>query len=266
MLARHTSSISDYSQFRGKTVAVIGGGASAIEAGALVREAGGTSEIFVREREAVFHGRSLRVRPLWERIKAPMTVLGASRHAWVLQHIPLLVHFMPEEIRLRMAQRWFGPASPWWIKDRVLGKVPIHVQSEVIAANAVGDRVRLQVRDHGQNVRELEVDCVISGTGYKFDVSLLPFLDQDLQQRIRRTGRAPSLNVSFESSVKGLYFIGPLATVSFGPLFRFVAGAHFTVRMLALRLAGPFPLIRASASSWMQAILGAKHKASSREV
>jgi cation diffusion facilitator CzcD-associated flavoprotein CzcO len=44
-LARHTCPISDYSEFRDKVVAVIGGGASAIETGALVHEAGGTAEI-----------------------------------------------------------------------------------------------------------------------------------------------------------------------------------------------------------------------------
>jgi Pyridine nucleotide-disulphide oxidoreductase len=262
-VARHTSSISDYSQLRGKTVAVIGGGASAIEAGALVREAGGTSEIFVRQPEAIFHGRSARVRPLKERIKAPMSVLGASRHGWLLQHFPPLVHFLPEARRLRVAQRWYGPASPWWIKDRVLGKVPIHVQTEVIAARAVGDCVRLKVRDKDQFVREVEVDRVIAGTGFKSDPSLLPFLGQDLQQRIRRTGGGPSLNLSFESSVKGLHFVGPLSAMSFGPLFRFVAGAPFTVHMLARRLAGPFPLVRASG---IKAIRGAaRYRASFRE-
>ncbi len=265
-LVRHTSSIANYSEFRGKTVAVIGGGASAIEAGALVREAGGTAEIFVRGKEAVFHGRAARVRPLLERIKAPMTVLGASRHSWVLQHVPLLVHFMPEARRIRMSQRWLGPSSPWWIRDRVVGKVPIHVQNAVIAADAVGDRVRLKVRDRDHLVREIEFDQIIAGTGYKFDLSLLPFIDPDLLRRIRLTERAPSLDLNFQSSVKGLHFIGPLSTISFGPLFRFVAGADFTVRSLARHIAGPLPLVTASASNWMKTIVGAAGgKASSQE-
>ncbi len=62
--ASHTFHLSDYATFRGKDVVVIGAGASAVEAGALVREAGGTSQVVVRESEAVFHGRTLRVRPL----------------------------------------------------------------------------------------------------------------------------------------------------------------------------------------------------------
>jgi FAD-dependent urate hydroxylase len=131
-LMRHTFDISDYSEFRNKTVAVIGAGASAVEAGALVCEAGGSSEVFVRGREAVFHGRTPSVRPLWERIKNPMTVLGAGRDNWVLQQLPLSVHMLPRERRTRFVKRYLGPASPWWIKDRVLGKVPIHVRHEVV--------------------------------------------------------------------------------------------------------------------------------------
>src|SRR4029077_21034141 len=123
---RHTFNISDYSQFRNKTVAVIGAGASAIEAGALVHEAGGRSEIFVRGKEAIFHGRTPRERSLWRRIKDPMSVLGPSRESWILQQLPLGVYRLPRERRTRFVKSYLGPASPWWIIDRVQGKVPIH--------------------------------------------------------------------------------------------------------------------------------------------
>jgi hypothetical protein len=245
-LARHTSVISDYSEFRGKAVAVIGGGASAIEAGALVREAGGTAEVFVRGPKAIFHGRSARVRPLWERIKEPMTVFGAGRRHWLLQHFPQLVHMLPKARRIRLALKYLGPASPWWIKDRVLGKVPIHVSSELVEARATGDRVLIRIRDASNVLREAEVDCVIAGTGYSWDIDLLPFLERDLQQSIRRTAGAPALDLNFESSAKRLYFIGPLSIMSFGPLVRFVAGTDFTVRNLARHLASPRPQAGAS--------------------
>ena len=262
-LARHTSMISDYSEFRGKVVAVIGGGASAIEAGALVREAGGTAEIFVRGPEAIFHGRSSRVRPLWERIKEPMTVFGAGRRHWLLQHFPLLVHILPEARRIRLAQSYLGPASPWWIKDRVLGKVPIHVSSELVEARAAGNRVLIRIRDASNVLREAEVDCVIAGTGYSWDAALLPFLERDLQQSIRRTARAPALNLNFESSAKGLYFIGPLSAMSFGPLVRFVAGTDFTVRNLARHLARPRPQAGASVANRLLSFLGASRQTAS---
>jgi cation diffusion facilitator CzcD-associated flavoprotein CzcO len=105
---RHTFDISDYSEFRNKTVAVIGAGASAIEAGALVCEAGGQSEVFVRGQEAIFHGRTPRERPLWERIKNPMSVLGPSRRSWVLQQLPLMVHRLPRYRRSVFVLRFGG--------------------------------------------------------------------------------------------------------------------------------------------------------------
>jgi cation diffusion facilitator CzcD-associated flavoprotein CzcO len=233
---RHTFDISDYSQFRSKTVAVIGAGSSAIEAGALVSEAGGRSEIFVRGHEAIFHGRTPRVRPLLERIKNPMSVLGPSRRNWILQQLPLCVYRLPRERRTRFVKRYLGPASPWWIKDRVLGKVPIHLHHELVEAVNEGQRVRLKIRDGEGSLRNVEVDFVIAGTGYDADVSRLKFLDPDVLNRIHRIERAPALNINFESSVPGLYFIGPLSFMCFGPLFRFVTGAEITAPRLASRL------------------------------
>lgn len=144
---KHTFDISNYSEFQNKTVAVIGAGASAIEAGALVREAGGTSEVFVRGQNVVFHGREPRVRPLWRRIKDPTTVLGTSRSGWVLQHLPMSVFRMPLERRTRFVKSHLGPASPWWIQDRVRGIVPIHLQHELLDATASGQRVKLKFAD-----------------------------------------------------------------------------------------------------------------------
>jgi FAD-dependent urate hydroxylase len=232
---RHTFDISDYSEFRNKTVAVIGAGASAIEAGALVHEAGGCSEIFVRGEEAVFHGRTPRVRPLWQRIKNPMTVLGASRTSWVLQQLPLSVHMLPRERRTRFVKRYLGPASPWWIQDRVLGKVPIHVRHDVVEVGNTSQRVQLKMRDGKGSLRDVEVDFVIAGTGYDVDVSRLKFLDPEISNRVRRIEGAPTLDINFESSVPGLHFAGPLSFMCFGPLFRFVTGAEITARRLARR-------------------------------
>ena len=232
---RHTFDISDYSEFRNKTVAVIGAGSSAIEAGALVHEAGGRSEVFVRGHEAVFHGRTPRVRPLWESIKNPITVLGAGRDNWVLQQLPLSVHMLPLERRTRFVKRYLGPASPWWIKDRVLGKVPIHVRHELVEAGNAGHRVRLKMRDGESRLRNVEVDFVIAGTGYDANVSRLKFLDPEILYRIDRTEQAPTLNINFESSVPGLHFAGPLSFMCFGPIFRFVTGADVTARRLTRR-------------------------------
>jgi FAD-dependent urate hydroxylase len=234
---RHTFDISDYSEFRDKTVAVLGAGASAIEAGALVIEAGGRSEIFIRGQGAVFHGRTPLDRSLFDKIKNPMTVLGASRTSWILQQLPLSVYMLPLERRTRFVKRYLGPASPWWIKDRVLGKVPIHVNQELIESSSAGERVRLKMRDGDGNQRTIEVDFVIAGTGYDANVSRLKFLDPAILSRMKCIEQTPALNINFESSIPGLHFVGPLSFMCFGPMFRFVTGAEVTARRLTHLLA-----------------------------
>jgi pyridine nucleotide-disulfide oxidoreductase len=232
-LLRHTADISDYSAYRQKKVAIIGAGASAIEAGALVNEAGGAAEIFVRGKHAVFHGRTPKERPLWRRIKDPISVLGASRQSWVLQHVPLLVHFMPKERRVRFVKGYLGPAAPWWIKDRVVGKVPIHLQHEVARAERERGGLRVSVRDQSNSLHNEYFDCIIAGTGFDMAVRRLSFLDRGLLEQIRCTENAPDLNLKFESSVRGLHFLGPLSYMSFGPIFRFATGAGYAARTLA---------------------------------
>jgi FAD-dependent urate hydroxylase len=232
-LLRHTADISDYSAYRQKKVAIIGAGASAIEAGALVNEAGGAAEIFVRGQFVFFHGRTPKERPLWRKIKEPASVLGVSRRSWMLQHVPALVHFMPKERRVRFAKGYLGPAAPWWIKDRVVGKVPIHLQHEVVRAEPVQGGLRISVRDQSNNLRSEDFDCIIAGTGFALEAKRLPFLDRGLLEQIRCTENAPDLNLKFESSVRGLHFLGPLSYMSFGPLFRFACGAGYTARTLA---------------------------------
>jgi hypothetical protein len=44
--------------------------------------------------------------------------------------------------------------------------------------------------------------------------------------------------------------------MSFGPLFRFVAGANFTTRALARHLGGPVAKAQASVRHWTEAMFG----------
>jgi hypothetical protein len=81
------------------------------------------------------------------------------------------------------------------------------------------------------------VDHVIAGSGYVIDVERISLLEPKLRARIQRLEAAPRLNSAFESSVPGLYFIGPAAAMSFGPLYRFVCGAEYTAETIATHLA-----------------------------
>jgi hypothetical protein len=61
----------------------------------------------------------------------------------------------------------------------------------------------------------------------------MSFLPGDLSQSIRTVKGYPVLNRGFESSVRGLYFVGASGAYSFGPLCRFVAGTPYTATTLA---------------------------------
>jgi hypothetical protein len=84
----------------------------------------------------------------------------------------------------------------------------------------------------------LRTDRVVCGTGFEVDVDRHSVLEATMARRVERIAAgAPRLNRNFESSVPGLYFVGPASMFSFGPLFRFVAGAAFAAPSLARHLA-----------------------------
>jgi FAD-dependent urate hydroxylase len=227
-LATHSGEHVEFSRFAGKDVAVIGAGASALEVATMLAEAGARPQLLVRGSEVVFHGKFDPGRSLLERLRRPNSVLGPARKSWVLQHFPALLHYVPEERRVRFTRAYLGAAGPWWLHDRFHGaKVPVRLECRVAGAEERGGKVALQLTEMGAPSRPVEVDHVIAGTGYHFDVDRLPFLDADLRARVRRTSRAAALSRHFESSVPGLYFVGPAAAFSFGPLLRFVAGAAY---------------------------------------
>jgi thioredoxin reductase len=219
----------------GRDIAVIGAGQSALEAAALLHERGARVKILARR--DVWWSDRFGPRPLIEKLKAPNSVMGPGRENWVLQHVPMLAYYLPDAVRVRFTRRHLGPFGAWWLRDRVDGKISILRQTSLVSAAEVDGKVRLTVRSEKGSNHELEFDHVISATGYETDVDRLSFLDNELRTRIHRIERAPRLSQNFESSVRGLYFVGPAGSFSFGPLVRFVAGATYTTPKVARHLA-----------------------------
>jgi cation diffusion facilitator CzcD-associated flavoprotein CzcO len=236
-LASHTSHHTDLSRFRSQEVAVLGAGQSALEAAALLHENGARAQLLVRGSGAYFADPPSPSRSLYHRLTYPKTVLGPGRLNWVLQHFPTAVHYLPERRRVALTRKHLGPWGAWWLKHRVVGKVPVQPRCRVVKATPTDSRLSLRVRDADGSERDLTVDHVVCGTGYEADVDRIPFLDRELVARIRRVVRAPALSRNFESSVRGLYFVGQASSFSFGPLVRFVAGAAYAAPTLARRFA-----------------------------
>jgi thioredoxin reductase len=235
-LVTHSSQHTSVSRFQGKDVTVIGAGASALDLAALLKGAGATVRVIARAPQVRFHDPpGPQPRPLMDRLRAPMTGLGPGWRSYLCVKGPLLFHKMPLAFRLKVVKKHLGPAPGWFIKDAVVGHVEINVNSTLEEVQIQQDRVRLRVADPSGS-RWIETDHVIAATGYKVDLQRLSFLSSGLQADIRLAGQAPVLSTSFESSVKGLYFVGAAAAPSFGPLVRFAYGAGFTARRLSRHL------------------------------
>jgi hypothetical protein len=147
------------------------------------------------------------------------------------------VRLLPEKARLGLVRRILGPSGAWWLHDRFTDDIDVHLGQQVDGMVLTGDEVALSLRNVDGGRSWLSVDHVLAATGYRIEVDTLDFLDADLRSRLRRTGGAPRLRKSFESSVAGLYFVGLAAAPTFGPLLRFVAGTGFAGRRASTAIA-----------------------------
>ena len=172
-----------------------------------------------------------RQRSLWRRIRSPLSSLASGPKAWFLSNVPGALHRLPYRLRSRVIAGYLPPEGAWWLRDRVLGKVETLTGTSVANAREHGGVCVLNLFDRG-NRWERRFDHVIAGTGFKFDVDRLGLLDARLRQAIECILGSPRLNRRFETTVERFHVMGPASAVSFGPLFRFVAGAHYTVRTL----------------------------------
>lgn len=235
-IVTHSSHHSNLASFRGRQVAVLGAGASALDMAALLIEAGAAVQLIARRNVIPFHDPPREPRPFIERIKAPRSGLGTGWRSRLCTDAPMLFHAMPRYLRLRAVARHLGPAPCWFVRNAVADRVPMHLGATLEGVHAIGERVQVAFSQRGSK-QQLEVDHVIAATGYKVAVSRLRFIDRSIQSRIRCVAETPILGRRFESSVPGLHFIGAAAANSFGPLLRFAYGANFAAKRVARHFA-----------------------------
>ncbi len=237
--ATHSARHNTVDQFRGREVAVVGAGASALDLAALLHQAGAKIQVVARTPVIRFHDPPQNQKPsLLDRLRNPMTGIGPGWRLFWCANAPLVFRQMPQEFRFEKVKKMLGPAPCWFIKEQVVGKIPLNVDVSVTEAKIQNGRVNLQLTDSQGRNSTLMTDHVIAATGYKVDLRRLAFMNSDLQATIQSAEQTPVLSSNFESSVPGLYFVGTSAANTFGPLLRFAFGAGFTARRLSKHLAG----------------------------
>jgi hypothetical protein len=125
-----------------------------------------------------------------------------------------------------------GPAGAWWLRERVLGRVPILLGQSVLGVATRDGKAVLRVNGSDGKSRDLATDHVIAATGYRFSASSLPFLSEPLLRGLRCVEQVPQLSPNFESSIPGLYFTGLASAYNFGSAMRFLCGGQYTAERI----------------------------------
>jgi FAD-dependent urate hydroxylase len=255
-LVSHASAAPGLRSFEGRSVAIIGGGQSALESAALLHEAGAEVEVLARG-EAIYwltfgwgggrHGpvvppasrpstvssssQSWRVRKglYW---RAAPTEVGGRLSSWV-GAAPDVCRRLPRRARTPLTRHCIRPAGAYWLPDR-LQAVKITLAAEVRSAQEREGRVSLKLDGGAERL----VDHVLLGTGYEIDMRRYPLLAPELAAELRVKDGSPVLGRGLESSIAGLHFTGAPAAESFGPAMRFVVGTAYTAPALAQFIRG----------------------------
>lgn len=216
---------------------VLGAGQSAIESAALLHENGAGVQVVARAPKLAWNGPPLPPdRSLMWRLREPISGIGTGPGHWFYARHPELFRRLPEATRVHKAQTVLGPACAHWLSDRISGQFPILLGQTLAWARTDGDGVRLGLDGPDGSRQELTADHVIAATGYRPDLRRLTFLADELRGALRTLAGTAAVDGHYQSSVPGLYFIGPAVTSAFGPLMRFVCGSDTAARTVTRHL------------------------------
>jgi thioredoxin reductase len=233
----HSARYNDPEVFKGRSVVVVGAGASALDWAGLLYEAGVNVQLVARRGALKFHGKPTgQPRSLWQRIQKPQTGLGPGWRSSFYANAPGVFYRLPEDLRLEIVKRTLGPSGGWFIRDKVMGKVPLSLGCTIESANVRDKQVVLQLRGEDGTQKQVTADHIMAATGYKVRIDSLRFLSSDIRSRITAVEETPVLSPDFESSLPGLFFVGVSAANSFGPVMRFAFGAEFAARTISRAL------------------------------
>jgi thioredoxin reductase len=233
-LVTHTVDHRDLSEFKGRRVAVVGGGQSALETAALLHEGGADVQVIARKKELHWTPPTPAHISRLGHIRRPVTNLCEGWYC-VLWNSPSAFRWLPEATRVKQARAVLGPGGSWWLKDRVDGVVDVLTGHRVQKASAENGGVQLAL--DGPERSSVSVDHVIAGTGFRIDLARLPFLPEALRSTIKTLNGHPLVSRAGETSVPGLYFAGAPTVLSMGPSARFIAGTHTLSEPLARSVA-----------------------------
>lgn len=231
-LACHSSELRDYSVLRDKEVAVIGGGQSALESGAFLHAHGAQVEILVRQpMQACRRSRfGWLGNPAWLKLLRGRGDVGPAGISLIIQH-PWLFSRLPRHLQTKWDRRAIRLGFSYRLAPE-LNSGAIRAGISVDQVEVAGQRLRLRLSDDSERL----VDYAVLATGYRINVAQCGFWGRGILDGLALVDGYPRLDRGFESSVRGLHFVGAMAAYGFGPLMRFVSGTGFAGSSVARRV------------------------------
>jgi len=234
----HSYDHRDVERFRNKDVAIIGAGSSAIDLAHLLQASGANPRIVARTEALSYNTAPDPSRDtLLFRLQNPPSTIGRGWRSYFCAEAPLLFYRLPRHLKERAIASHMHPAAGWFMREEVEGRIAMSLGRTLAKAEVEKGRLALTLRTRAGADEILHCDHVIAATGYKVDLTRIPFLAPTLRTSIALApGGSPHVSDNFETSVDGLYAIGLATMEMFGPLLRFMVGAEFAAPRLAAHL------------------------------
>lgn len=219
----HTCQTVHLAQFAHKRVLIIGGRQSAFEWAALLPEKG-ADHVHLSYRHD--------------------TPQFAEAHwGWVMDVVNNIAEYPTwfrelndedkEKYRYRLWAEGRLKVEPWLDKRVHQPNVSLHPHTQVIAAEVTFDDTVKVTLSNGE---VLEVDHIITATGYKVETNQIPFLGANILSNLNCSNGFPCLDAHFQSNIAGLYFTSFMAGQDFGPFFGFTIGVRTAAQLIGQQL------------------------------
>ena len=230
------TALQDYERYRDRRVVVVGGGQGGLESASLAVEAGADVDLVIRSKLRWFADREPHrprgpVRQRLYRLAYPVVGYGPPPLNRLALN-PDLFALFPKGARRLLSGRILRAGGSPWLRGKVERSVRV---SEGVAVEGIEQDGFVRLRLSDGSVRE--ADAVIVAAGFQFSLERLPFLSQELRDRIAVEEGWPVLDRWFRSTEKGVLFVGFAAEHRFGPIARFIPGTRFTANRVREALA-----------------------------
>jgi lysine/ornithine N-monooxygenase len=205
-------------------VLIIGGRQSAFEWAALINEEGADAAYM-----SYRHPTPAFVTSEWSWVQ-PLVDAMVDNPGWFRR----LTAEEKEQVNQRLWSEGRLKLEPW-LAERITQE-RIHLFPETIVSDCQelpGGELEVTLDDGTAVV----VDQIILATGYKVDVSQIPFLaNGNILGRLKTLNGFPVLDEHLQSNLSGLFFTSMCATQDFGPFFAFTVSVRTSAKLIGSAL------------------------------